>query len=51
MKNESLHQLDQHFSLPEIKRIGYDRPFSWLAAAWRVDRQHDPRRGRIEQGG
>ena len=35
MKNESLHQLDQHFSLPEIKRIGYDRPLSWLAAGWR----------------
>jgi len=34
MKDESLHQLDQHFSLPEVNRIGYDRPLAWLAAAW-----------------
>ena len=35
MKNESLNQLDQHFTLPGINRIGYDRPLAWLAAAWR----------------
>lgn len=35
MKHETTHQLDQHFTLPGINRIGYDRPGKWLAAAWR----------------
>lgn len=35
MSNQSLNQLDQHFTLPGINRIGYDRPLAWLAAAWR----------------
>lgn len=28
-------QLDRHFNLPEIARIGTERPFTWLQAGWR----------------
>lgn len=27
--------LDRHFSLPEVRRVGLDRPLAWLKAGWR----------------
>lgn len=34
MKNSST-QLEQHFTLPEVRQIGLDRPLAWLKAGWR----------------
>ena len=33
--NPDQSPLDQHFSLPKIRRIGPDRPLTWLRAGWR----------------
>lgn len=30
-----LDTLDRHFSLPEVNRVGLDRPMAWLKAGWR----------------
>jgi len=30
----TLTPLDRHFNLPEIRRVGLDRPFAWLKAGW-----------------
>jgi len=32
--NPDQSPLDQHFSLPKIRRIGLDRPFVWLRSGW-----------------
>lgn len=33
--NPEQSPLDQHFSLPKVRRIGPDRPLVWLRAGWR----------------
>lgn len=32
--NDSPTPLDQHFSLPEVRQIGRDRPLAWLRSGW-----------------
>ena len=31
---DSPTQFEQHFSLPEVRRIGLDRPLAWLKSGW-----------------
>lgn len=33
--NPGQSPLDQHFSLPQIRRVGLDRPMAWLRSGWR----------------
>ncbi len=32
--NEAPRPLDQHFTLPNVRRVGLERPMAWLKAAW-----------------
>lgn len=34
MVKQSFDLLGRHFDLPEVCRVGLDRPFEWLAAGW-----------------
>ena len=33
-ETQSNSQLEQHFKLPAVRRIGLDRPFAWLRLGW-----------------
>jgi len=35
MMKDTPTQLDQHFALPEVRRVELDRPLAWLRSGWR----------------